>query len=234
MDLSLGLGTVYNVLHQLKVDIGMGLNSLFAASGVSAIVFSLASKGMVEQMVGGLLLSAWDAIEVGEYVRLGDGTEGTVVRIGLIETELLGPDHVPMRVPNTQIAGKRISMYSKVTKSQVKQTLRFKYSDLEKLPKVLKAIQDEIAKQCADVPLEKPPQVVLTQYEADHIQAAVSVSLNIKPGSAEFVAVREKIMFAIADAVQKFNVDFAIPAIQYETTVSGAGGSGRHPVNIGV
>ena len=226
LNLSIGVGTVYNVLHHLKINVGMGFGSLFAASGVSAIVFSLASKGIVEQMVGGLLLQAWDAIEVGEYVRLGDGTEGTIVYIGLLETEVLGSDHVPIRVPNSQIVGKRVSMLSKVTKSQVKQILRFKYSDMDKLPKLIKDIEQEIIAACSDgddnnddtnSKMNKPPQVVLAQYEADHIQVAVSCSFDIKPGSSEFAEMREKVLFAIANAVKKNRMEFAIPAIQYET-----------------
>jgi small-conductance mechanosensitive channel len=218
LDLTIGVLTGYNVLHALGIELGMGLNSLFAASGVSAIVFSLASKGMVEQIVGGLLLNGWDAIEVGEYVRFQDGTEGTVVSIGLIETELLGSDHVPMRVPNSQIVGKRISMFSKVTKSQVKQTLRFKYQDLDKLPTILQDIQQKIKSVCDDKLTSASAR--LTTYEADHIQVSVSCSFDIKPGTSEYAETREKVLFAIADAVKKNDVEFALPAIQYETSGS--------------
>lgn len=219
MDLSIGVLTGYNVLHALGCNLGMGLNSLFAASGVSAIVFSLASKGMVEQIVGGLLLNGWDAIEVGEYVRFQDGTEGNIVYIGLMETELLGPDHVPIRVPNSQIVGKRVSMYSKVTKSQVKQTLRFKYQDLHKIPTLLQNIQQEI-KSVSDDDKLLSADVRLTSYEADHISVSVSCSFDIKPGTSEYAQVREKVLLAIADAVKKNDVEFALPAILYETSGS--------------
>jgi small-conductance mechanosensitive channel len=227
LDLTIGISTAYNVLHVLGIELGMGLNSLFAASGVSAIIFSLASKGMVEQIVGGLLLNGWDAIEVGEYVRFQDGTEGTVVSIGLIETELMGSDHVPMRVPNSQIVGKRISMYSKVTQSQVKQTLRFKYQDLDKLPTILQDIEQEIKSVCDDDDDDDDndhkltsASARLTTYEADHIQVSVICNFDMKPGTSEYAEIREKVLFAIADAVIKNNVEFALPAIQYETSGS--------------
>jgi len=215
-DFGLGVTAGYNVLHILKYKMGVNINSFFAASGVSAIVFSLASKGMVEQIVGGLMLNAWDAIEIGEKVKLGDGTEGTIVRIGLLETEVLGPDHVPVRVPNSQIVGKRVYMYSKVSKSKMKQTLRFKYADLNKLPKILKDIESSIKKASAEKMLGEP-EVVLSAYEADHIQVSVSVSFDLKPDSDEFPLTKQQALFAIADAIAKNNVDFALPAIQYET-----------------
>ena len=226
-DLCLGLAAGYNVLHILEYKMGVSINGFFAASGVSAIVFSLASKGMVEQMVGGLLLQAWDAIEVGETVRLADGTEGTIVRIGLLETEVVGGDHVPIRVPNSQIVGKRVHMFSKVSKSKVKQTLRFKYSDLHKLPQILKDIQQEILSACPEKMLGEP-QVLLTNYEADHIQVGVSCSFDFKPDSSEYAETKQRALFAIADAIRKNGVDFALPAIQYETRI------GSRPILEGV
>ena len=215
-DLGLGIAAGYNVLQILEYQLGVSLNSFFAASGVSAIVFSLASKGMIEQMVGGLLLQAWDAIEVGEKVRLGDGTEGTIVRIGLVETEVMGGDHVPIRVPNSQIIGKRVHMFSKVSKSKVKQTLRFKYSDLSKLPNLLKDIKQEIIVACQEKMLGEP-DVLLANYEADHLQVSVSCSFDFKPDSPEYDATKQRALFAIAKAVKKNDVEFALPAIQYET-----------------
>jgi small-conductance mechanosensitive channel len=224
LDLLLSLGTVYNMLNHLKVDVGVGFQSLFAASGFSAIIFTLASKGMVEQMVSGLLLEAWDAIDVGDDVRLADGTEGRVQYIGLLETELIGKDHVPVRVPNSQIVGRKIHMFSKVTKNQIKQILRFKYSTLQQLPDIIQDIKKAVTLAAAGQGMINAPSVVLSQYEADHIQVVVSINFEIDATNAPtmaFAQVKEKVLFAIADAVTKNNVSFAIPAIQYETA-SGA------------
>jgi small-conductance mechanosensitive channel len=84
-----------------------------------------------------------------EYVKLSDGTEGMITAIGLLETEIVGADFVPVRVPNTQIIGKKVSLYSKATKSHVHQVLRFKYSDLDKIPKLIVDIKDEIEARCS-------------------------------------------------------------------------------------
>jgi hypothetical protein len=65
LDYSIAIAAGYNIVNQLQIRMGIGLQSLFAASGASAIVLSLASKGMIEQLVAGLLLQAWDAMEEG-------------------------------------------------------------------------------------------------------------------------------------------------------------------------
>jgi len=220
IDLLLGVGAVGNIMRILNIDIGMGFQSLFAASGVSALVFSLASRGLVEQIASGFILQAWDAIEEGESIRLGDGTEGTVVRVGLVETVLVGGDDVETRIPNTQISKQRISNLSHVTKSQFKQILRFKYSDLSKVPDVLDTIKQEIKANCWDLIVDgsKPFRAVLTQYEPDHVQAEITCNFNLKPGSAGFIEARQQVLLAIANAIAMHNVEFAIPSIRYHTT----------------
>lgn len=176
IDFLLAAGVSVNVLNSLNIDPGMGLKSMFAASGLSALAFSFASKGLFEQIIGGILAQAWDAIEEGESIKLGDGTEGTVVRIGLMETEIVGSDHVSVRIPNAQLTGQRVSNLSRVKRSQVKLPLRMKYADMDRLPKILQDIKDQIQKNCPKLISDgsKPFQVVLTNYEPDHVQVTVN------------------------------------------------------------
>jgi small-conductance mechanosensitive channel len=170
-------------------------------------------------------ISKYHRIKTLEYVKLSDGTEGTITAIGLLETEIVGDDFVPVRVPNTMIIGKKVALYSKVTKSQVHQVLRFKYADLDKIPQLLLDIAQAIEARCQpdendvnEVVLDKPPSVTLMKYEADHIQVECTVEFDLKPTSSEFVQMREQVLFAIADATKRNGVQFAIPAIQYENT----------------
>lgn len=219
LDFVLSMATAANILGILKVDFGVGIQSIFAASGVSALVFSLASKGLVEQIVAGFVVQAWDAIEEGESVRLGDGTEGKVKRIGLVETEFEGSDNISVRIPNSELTGKRVSNISRMTRSQVKQSLRFKYSDLDRLPKVLEDIKAEIAATCPGLITDgsKAFQALLTQYAADHVQAVINCHFDIKPGSGEHAETKQKVMMAIASAMKQNNIEFAIPSVYYQT-----------------
>lgn len=207
------------ILDELDIDIGMGLQSLFAAGGIGAVVFSLASKSLAEEIVGGFAISAWDAFEEGDAVRLGDGTEGTVYKIGLIETEICGYDDIIIRIPNSQLLRTRVSNLSRIESSRVQQILRFKLSDIEKVPKILSDITDEIRSSCPELISDgsKPFRAVLSNYEPDHIQTTVVCHFSIPPGSAKAVKNREHVLLAIARAMKKNDAEFAIPAINYLT-----------------
>lgn len=62
-------------------------------------------------------LQAWDAFKEGDDILLGDGTAGTVNKIGLVETELVGYDNVAIRIPNSELATQRVSNMSRISLS---------------------------------------------------------------------------------------------------------------------
>ena len=217
IDLFIGLVSVEVVLDVLKVDFGMGIQSIIAGSGVGALVFSLASKDLASALVSGFIVQAWDAFEVGDDVRLGDGTEGTVKKIGLVETELQSFDNIVQRIPNSQLTNTRVSNLSRMNKSRVNQKLRFKYQDLSKLPKVLDDIKSEIADCCPQLISDgsKPFQALLVEYAPDHISAVVNCHFTIPVASREYADNRQKVLLAIARAVERNGVSFALPSIVY-------------------
>lgn len=225
IDFVVAIITLTQILDVLSIDIGMGLQSIISAGGVGALIFSLASKDLAQQIVGGFTVSVWDAFVVGEDVRLGDGTEGTIVRIGLVETEICGFDNVAIRIPNSQLVNQRVSNISRTKRSQVKQVLRFHYSDSKNIPKVLSDIKEEIRSSCPKLITDgsKPFHALLSSYQPDHVQAELNCHFNIQPGSREFATNREQVLLAIARGVEKsYGVEFAIPSINYQTSGTSA------------
>lgn len=219
LDFVVAIGATAFLVDELKIDAGMGMQSLLAGSGVGALAFSLASKDLAQHIVGGLTVQAWDAFDVGDDILLGDGTAGTITKIGLVETELVGYDNVPIRIPNSQLASERVSNMSRIKLSRVYQNLRFEYSDLDILPDLLNDIKEEITASCPKLILDgsKPFQALLSAYETDHVEAYVNCHFVIPPGTDEFVNNRQQVLLAIARALKKNGVKIALPAIVYET-----------------
>ena len=132
------------ILSQLELDTNIenGFKNVFAVSGFGALFFSLVVKDLAEEIVGGLGVQLWDAFQVGENIKLGSGLSGKVVSIGLVETEIASGD-VITKIPNSQIVNERVSNISRATISRLSQTLRFSYTDIDKIPKVLADIKGE-------------------------------------------------------------------------------------------
>ena len=206
------------LLDLFNMDYGPGLQSLFAAGGIGALMFSLASKDLAEQVVGGLVLSVWEVFDQGDLIRLNEsGIEGTVQRIGLADTEIRGTDNIVLKVPNSQIYKQRVSNYTKTKQSQVRQVLRFKYADLRNLSKIMNDIKDEIESSCSPsliVDGSRPFRVYLFSYQEDHIEVIVNCHLNIPPNCGPYYEARQRVLEAIARAVAENNkTEFALPSI---------------------
>jgi len=218
--------TLLNIMDLLKLDLSLGMQSILSAGGMGALVFTLASKNLAEGFIGGLAVQMWDAFNLGDKIILQDGTEGVVTSIGLLETHLKGYDNVVTRIPNVQLTGTRVSNLSRVARSRLVQNLRFKYKDLEKLPTVLEEIKAEIRLSCPRVVTDGTGAffAVLESFHDDHIGGLVIANFDIPPKTADFINNRQEFMLAIARAMRKHDVDFAIPSIEYHGTGNTAAG----------
>lgn len=137
-------------------------------------------------------------------------------------TEVRGGDEVITKIPNNQLANQRVSNLSRMQKCQVKQTLRFHYEDLPKIPKLLESIKQEIQDSCEHVITDgsRPFRANLNEFHADHVEVVVDTRYNLPPIGAVYFDNRQKVLEAIARAVDKHKVKFAIP--EYHVVQSGS------------
>jgi hypothetical protein len=70
--------------------IGRGIMSVLTAGGTAGLVFSLASKELATELLSGLAFHGSRKVDLGDKIRLGDGTTGNVVKVGAMETLIKG------------------------------------------------------------------------------------------------------------------------------------------------
>ena len=197
----------------LKVKRGNGLSSIFALSGAGTFAITLASQDLVKRMLNGVALAASDAFNVGDSILLGDGTTGIVTYMGWLNTEIRGFDEVITKIPNTQLSDIRISNRSRMIYSQVKQRLRFEYEAIDIIPELCEEIREEIARSCPKVVTDgsRTFRVKWTDYQSDHVEVVVDCRLRNGPSGEKYYEARQGILEAIARAVKKRGIKFAVP-----------------------
>lgn len=221
------LVVLHAIFEELSLDSVVGIQTLLSAGGMGALIFSLASRDWATELVGGVALQVWrhtHAIAVGDRVRLGEGSNnntvvsGKVLEIGMVETYIQGYDNIVTRIPNSQMTKSRLSNLSRTTRSRLRQYLRFKHADIDKLPALLEDIKQEIKLACPKLVSDgsKSFHAVLTSFEADHIQGMVLAHFDIPPATGEFTRNRSTVVFAIGRTMKKHGVDFAPPLVMYQ------------------
>lgn len=198
------------VLNIFKVEMGVAMHSFLALGSISTLAVGIASQGIFAQILNGLLLVSSDRIYEGDFVRWGK-LEGTIVKLGWMETIVRGPDETMVSIPNSDLARQQLSNLSRVRQSQVTQTLRFKLKDADGMPGLLESIKEEIMEACPTVITDgsRPFRVVWSDYGADFLQVDVDVHLRVRPIGDEYWTNRQRILQAIRKAVKKNDLTFA-------------------------
>mmetsp|Transcript_34976 Transcript_34976/g.76507 ORF Transcript_34976/g.76507 Transcript_34976/m.76507 type:complete len:449 (+) Transcript_34976:251-1597(+) len=225
-DILITIGAALRIADAFQISKSNTFGRFFALGSVGTLVLSLASKGIAEQFVGGLALSTTDKFYDGDSILLGDGTSGTVENIGWMSTEIRRGDETVVRIPNSQIASQRVTNLSRSRLSQVKQTLRFKYSDIDKIPQLQKDIRKQVQEDCPLLITDgsRPCRVHWKEFSDDHIEVGVDFRFRIPIIGNAYHDNKEKCNLAIAKAMKKNGVEFAIPTtFHYEYSLNDYG-----------
>ena len=87
-------------------ELGVNLTAYLASASVIGLAISFGSQGLVQDIVSGLTLIFWDAMDVGDLVEVSGTTNvtGRVEEIGLRFTKLINFYHQEVFIPNRAIA----------------------------------------------------------------------------------------------------------------------------------
>jgi len=226
VDLAIYVSLGVALLRVMRVDTGF-LHGVLALGGVGTLTLGLASQGIAAQLLSGLALASSDRIYEGDQVRFNDdASEGTIVKLGWMETVLRGNDEVPYTVPNADFTKRRVSNLSRVRFCRVRQVLRFELTEVRKLPALFQSIKEEIQLACPDVVTDgsRPFRVHWTDYSstttapADYygisnnnnaLEVVVEAHFRVKPVGDEYWDNRQNCLKAINRAVMINQVAFA-------------------------
>ena len=93
--------------------LGMNMNALLAVGGVGGAAFAFASKDVIANFFGGLLIMFNRPFKIGDSIESGSKIAGKVTRVGLYATWLETEDGESLYVPNSIFNNSEIKNCSK-------------------------------------------------------------------------------------------------------------------------
>ena len=176
--------------------VGIPVTTFVAVLSVVGIAVSLAVQGLLTNLVGGFIILGAQPLEVGQFVETG-GLMGTVDRIGMIYTRLIGIDGRLIYLPNATLYTSQVINYSQYGKRRATAVISASYGDPP--DKVREAIQLAISR-VEGVHPEPGPFIWLESYGDSgivynvHVWCDGSVFLQVKYSLNEqlYYAFREK------------------------------------------
>lgn len=200
--------TVAAVCNILQVQMGVAVQSMLAVGSVGTLAVGLASQGIAKEVLNGLVLASSDRIYEGDDVLFGTtGLAGSIVKLGWMETVVRGSDEIMVSIPNTDLVRERVSNLSRVRLSQVKQVLRLRYDDADKIPMLIDRIKYEIKMSCPELIVDgsRPFRVHWTSMNSDHCELTIDTRHRVKPTGDVYLDNRQSVLTAIHRALRRHN-----------------------------
>jgi MscS family membrane protein len=215
---------------------GVNLTAVLSGLGIGGFAVALAAKDSLANFFGTLSILLGDTFRQGDWI-VADGVEGTVVEIGLRVTTVRTFDNALISVPNANLANTDIKNWNKrEVGRRIKMSLGVKYDS--KSEDIQNAVNDlremlqnhpGIATKDTEISKSSKQSAKMISYEDDKgIKKTLMVYLDEFSGSsinilvycfsrtvnwAEFLELKEDVMYKIMEIFEKNNLEFAFPSM---------------------
>ncbi len=137
-------GTAIVIIALLVVleTLGFSINGVLAFGGVSGIAIGFASKDILANFFGGLMVYLDRPFAVGDWIRSPDRSiEGTVEYIGWRLCRIRTFEQRPLYVPNSVFSSIIVENPSRMRNRRISTTMGVRYDDAAKIPVLLQAVR---------------------------------------------------------------------------------------------
>ncbi|MBF0486150.1 MAG: mechanosensitive ion channel family protein [Candidatus Omnitrophica bacterium] len=127
---------------------GVSITPIIASLGIGSLAVALALQPTLENFFSGIQLVADKPIQVGQFIKLESGEEGTVVKIGWRSTWICMSNNNTIVMPNKLLVNSRVTNYFYPNQEVViPMVIQVHYhSDLEKVERVTLDVAREVLK----------------------------------------------------------------------------------------
>ncbi len=230
-----GLIIVVAVIAILEI-LGINLTALLSGLGIAGAAIAFAAKDTIANIFGSLSILLGDVFEQGDWIETKD-VNGTVVEIGLRATTIRTFDNALLSIPNSNLSDTAVTNWSRRTVGRrIKMSIGVTYeSDFADIRKAIDDIRSML-KNNPDISQEttsgryragRAAKLVSTEdykgikntqlvYMDAFTDSSIKILIYCFSSSvdwAEWLRVKEDVMYKIEDILVKNNLEFAYPTM---------------------
>ncbi|MGJ1267731.1 mechanosensitive ion channel family protein [Sphingobacterium spiritivorum] len=183
---------------------GIQTTSFIAALSAFGLAVGMALQGSLSNFAGGVLILMFRPFEVGDYVSSANGSAGTVERIDLLYTTLIGADGIRVFSPNGTLANSVIKNYTKIVNRRLEYVIGISY---DANIKTAKDIILEVLKSDERI-LETPAPEIFVSELAD---SSVNLTIRAWAKKENFWPANNENQEVIKNALDKHGISIPFP-----------------------
>ena len=197
---------------------GLDPRGLIAVGSVSGAALAFASKDLVSNWFGGIMLYLDKPFKVGDWIRSPDREiEGTVEYIGWRITKIRTFDKRPLYVPNSLFNNITVQNPSRMTHRRINEVVGVRYDDIKHVEQLIAGIKAYL-KNSEIIAQDQVIIVNLNAFSASSIDIMV-YCMTVTTDWQTFHQHKQTVLLDIANLVEQHNCEFAYPTqrLQVET-----------------
>ena len=204
----LGIVIAAFVLIYAAEFFGLSIAPLVAGLGVGGLALALAIRPTLENVIGGLTLFADRPVRVGDFCRYGSDI-GIVHDIGLRSTRIRSLERTLVTIPNAEFSQMKLENFAVRDRRLLRTTLQLR---LDTTMDQLRYFLVELRKLLLGHPMvtDSPARVRFLEFGEYSLDVEVFAYLRCRDQDT-YLAVREDILFRIADVIQQAGTGLAYP-----------------------
>ncbi len=193
----------------LLAQLGVSVASLIAGLGIGGLALALAAQKTVENLFGTVSIGVDRPMREGDFVKVYDQV-GTVEQIGLRSTRIRTLDRTVVTIPNGELANQRIESYTLRDRMRLAQIVALPYGTSSEQVRTVLADLEAILRAHPKI---WPDAVVVKLQKFGESSIDIEVMAWFQtPVWAEFQGIRQDILLAFMDAVERAGAQIAVPA----------------------
>jgi MscS family membrane protein len=195
--------------------LGFSVSGVLAFGGIGGIAIGFASRDLLANFFGALMVFLDRPFSVGDWIRSPDQEiEGTVEEIGWRLTRIRTFDQRPLYVPNSKFTSLSVENPSRMRNRRIYETIGLRYSDIGVLPAVVSDVE-QMLKDHPAIDLKRTLMVNFVEFGESSLDFFVYTFTKTTVW-AEYHAIKQDVLLKIADIVAKHGAEFAFPTRSVE------------------
>lgn len=192
--------------------LGLPVSGLLAFGGIGGAAIAFASKDLLANFFGGLVVYLDKPFKVGHMIRSPDKPiEGIVEHIGWRVTRIRTLEKRPLYVPNSLFLTISVENVSRMLNRRIKTVVGVRYCDAAQIDKITKGIEKFLINH-EDIDQKLHIQVCLTEFGASSLDILIDAfTVNKATKLVDYRAVRHEILMKVLDIITANGAECAFP-----------------------
>ena len=191
-------------------ELGFSIAGILAMGGIGGIAVGFASKDLLANFFGGLIIYLDRPFSIGDWIRSPDrGIEGTVEEIGWRITKIRNFESRPIYVPNSVFTNIIVENPSRMENRRISETIGLRYSDLESMDKIVTGVKSMLV---AHDEIDSDRTLIINFNEFSNSSVDFIVYTFTKTTEwVKYHQIKQEVMLKIADIIEAHGAEIAFP-----------------------